>query len=412
MNPGHEIWVLLVGLAVTLAAPLQALAARLRIPSLVGYLPLGLALRAADDRWQLLGDTGRTAFGLLADLGIVVLLFHVGLRSNLAGLARKLKPAALIWMGDVGIATLAAYAVARHGLGLPLAASLTIAVALSATSVSVAAAVWDEAGALQTAQGEMLIDVAELDDISGVLLLGLLMAVAPILVGGGTALAPLLLAGAAVFVLKFGAFAAACALLAKHVEPRLTHAIARLERAPQRMLTVVGAGFVIAAVAGAAGFSLAIGALFAGLVFSRDPAAVKTEARLDDLYVFLVPFFFIGVGLQIEPAALGQGLGVGAWLLAAAVAGKLVGAGLPAFFIVGPRRAALLATSLVPRAEIALVIAQQGLAAGLLSRSVHAGLVLVSALTCLLTPWAIHALLARWPRAVGAPRRAPAGGSR
>jgi Kef-type K+ transport system membrane component KefB len=188
----------------------------------------------------------------------------------------------------------------------------------------------------------------------------------------------------------------------RYLERPLTQAIGRLERAPQRMLTVIGTGFVIAAVAGALGFSLAIGAFFAGLVFSRDPVAIKTEGRLDDLYAFFVPFFFIGIGLQTDLGALDDGLGLGLWLLAAAIAGKLLGAGLLAMGVTSASGAALIGVSMVPRAEIAMVVADQGRAGGLLAQGPYAALVLVSAATCVLTPWLIHAMLARWPRAAGA----------
>lgn len=397
MDSGHETWVLLVGAAVVLAAALQALAHRTRVPTVVGYLLLGLGLGAIEGRWQPLGEVGLQAFGLLADLGVVVLLFRVGLDSDLVALARKLRPAALVWIGNVALAGALGYAAARLG-GLDEVASALCAVALTATSIAVSAAVWEEAGALDSPDGQLMLDVAELDDISGIALMALLFAVAPLLAGSAgapAALAPALLDAGAWFALKFVVFAAACWLVMRYVERPLTHAILRLERPPQRMLSVVGVGFLVAALAGALGFSLAVGAFFAGLVFSRDPEAVHTEGRLGDVHALLVPFFFIGIGLQVDLGALGDGLALGAWLLAAAVVGKLLGAGLSALLATNRRGAALIGASMIPRAEIAMVVAFQGRAAGLLPQSAYAALVLVAAATCLLGPWLVRALMGR-----------------
>ena len=408
MMPAHDSWVLLIGAAVVLAAAVHAVAHRARVPSLIGYLALGLALRAVEDRWHLLGAVGLQAFGLLADLGIVVLLFRVGLGSDPAGLYRKLRPAMLLWIGDVALAGGLGYVVARQVAGLGLLESSIVAVALSATSIAVSASVWAEAGVLGSSNGQLMLDLAELDDVSGIALMALLFAVAPTLASVGDGLAGVLLPAAAAFAVKLALFAALCVLAMRYLERPLTRAIGRLERAPQRMLTVIGSGFLIAALASALGFSLAIGALFAGLVFSRDPAAIKTEARLDDLYAFFVPFFFIGIGLQVDLGALGDGLGLGLWLglwlAAAAIVGKLVGVGLPALGATGASGAALIAASMVPRAEITMIVADQGRAAGLLPQTTYAALVFVSATTCLLTPWLIRTLLLRWPRAVRATR--------
>ena len=116
------------------------------------------------------------------------------------------------------------------------------------------------------------------------------------------------------------------------------------------MLEVVGVGFIIAAVAGLLGFSAAIGAFFAGLLFSRDSEAVKMDASFGALYELFTPFFFIGIGLNIEPRALNTGLIMGSVLLIAAVLGKLIGAGIPAYFATDLTGATLIGFSIILRA--------------------------------------------------------------
>lgn len=399
MEATHALWVLLIGIAVVLAALVSNLAQRMAIPAVVGYLAMGVLIGTADAEWALLGSRGREVFGLLGDLGIVVLLFRVGLESNLKGLIAKLGSASRVWLGDVvvsgGFAFLAAYYLA----GLTLVPSFLVAVAFTATSVGVSVAVWESRQALDSPNGRLLLDVAELDDISAVVLMALLFSLLPVIGTGGDLVGPLL-AASGLFVVKFALFAGFCILFARYLEEPLSQLIASLKYAPQRMLTVAGVGLVIAALAGLIGFSLAIGALFAGLLFSRDPEAVKTEARFGDLYAFFMPFFFIGIGLQVNLAVLGEAAGLGMILLVAAVAGKMLGAGLPARLVTRSKGAMLIAVSMVPRAEISLVIAYQGRQAGFVTEDIYAALVLVSAVTCVAAPWVVHDLLGRWPQVV------------
>jgi Kef-type K+ transport system membrane component KefB len=107
------------------------------------------------------------------------------------------------------------------------------------------------------------------------------------------------------------------------------------------------------------------------------------------------PFFFVGIGLHIDPAMLTPALGLGAPLLDVAVLGKIVGTSLPALFTTGGSSALLLGVSMVPRAEIAMVIMQRGLMLGdwAVPARVFAAMALVSAVTCMFTPFVVHTLL-------------------
>jgi Kef-type K+ transport system membrane component KefB len=402
----HTLWILLVGLTVIASGLIQGGLRRLGVPALVGYLLLGVLLALADARWGLLTEPVRTGFGFLADLGVVALLFRVGLDSHPGALARKLPRAAGVWVGDVAGSALLGFAAAHLVLGLGLIPSLIAATALTATSVGVSVAAWREADALGSGTGQLLIDVAELDDISAVVLMALLFTLIPLLQGEQGAWWPTLGLTAAGFLAKLALFVAFCYLFSRHAEGPITRLAGRLEPPPQRMLTVAGVGFVIAAMASSLGFSLAIGALFAGLVFSRDPEAVKTEKSFQDVYAFVTPFFFINFGLQVSPEHLGAGAGLGAVLLVAAVAGKALGAGTPAFLAGGVPAAALIGTSMIPRAEIAMIVMHQGLRLGhwAVPQRLYAAVLFVSAASCLLAPLALSHLLRRWPPA---PEEAP-----
>jgi Kef-type K+ transport system membrane component KefB len=252
---------------------------------------------------------------------------------------------------------------------------------------------------LNSQQGRLLIDTAELDDISGVVLMALLFASLPAIRDTGGALLPALGATSAVFLAKLVAFAAFCALFARFMEKPLISSFKRLESPPEPMIMAAGVALIIASGADFLGFSLAIGAFFAGLVFSRDPRTVKMEASFQPLYDFFSPFFFVGIGLEIAPGALVDGLGLGALLLLVAVLGKVAANFLPVWLMSGAGAGLVIGASMVPRAEIAMVIMQQGLAQGAwaVPQRVYAAMVVVTAGTCLLAPLAVRTLLERRP---------------
>jgi Kef-type K+ transport system membrane component KefB len=173
--------VLLLGISVVLALLLKALPKRVAPPDLVGYLAIGLALRFADARFGLLSDEATQGFELLAEVGVVALLFHIGVRSKLGALLAQLPKASVIWLGSVSASGLLGFAIPYYYLGLELTARLFAAVALIATSVGVSVSVYESAGPLDSEQGRLFLDAAELDDISAVVLMALLFAVAPVL---------------------------------------------------------------------------------------------------------------------------------------------------------------------------------------------------------------------------------------
>ncbi|MEQ9552776.1 MAG: cation:proton antiporter [Coleofasciculus sp. G3-WIS-01] len=111
-------------------------------------------------------------------------------------------------------------------------------------------------------------------------------------------LLPVIAKTSGIFFLKAVVFATFCYVFSRYFEAKLTQFFGQIEAPPEAMIEVVGISFMIAAIAGLLGFSVAIGAFFAGLVFSRDPDAVKFDASFESLYALFTPFFFIGIGLK------------------------------------------------------------------------------------------------------------------
>ncbi|MFW6161389.1 MAG: cation:proton antiporter, partial [Planctomycetota bacterium] len=176
---------LLVGGLVVASVLIKAALKRLRLPALVGWMALGFALGAADSWHPFLSPTAEEMFAFLATLGVIALLFRIGLDSKLDKLLAQLGPATAIGAGGIAVVGGLTFATCYLVLGLALLPSLVGAAALTATSVGIPGAVWEEREALDTREGRLFLDVAELNDVAGVALMALLFALVPELTAGG-----------------------------------------------------------------------------------------------------------------------------------------------------------------------------------------------------------------------------------
>jgi Kef-type K+ transport system membrane component KefB len=380
----------------------------LRVPPVVGFIALGGGLRAAQNQWHFFPETGEWTLTILGELGVAVLLFQVGLKSDIRGLLRELPRAARVWVFDVLASASCAFAVAIAS-GLSWMTAVFVASALSATSVSISAVIWEDTERLQSKLGRLLVDVAELDDLSAVILWLICLAVVPIARDGGAG-GEMVEAGlkASGWLLgKVVLFGAACWVFARYVERRFTAWVARAARPPELVLTILGAGFAAAGVAGAIGFSVAVGALFAGLMFSRDARAVQQQAHLAPLHGLLAPFFFIDVGFDLNTSEIGTSLTLGLLLFVPAVLGKLLGVGLPVARFFGWRAGAVMGASMLPRAEIALLVAGIGNRMGdwAVPDVVYGGLVCAAGMSAIASPLLLEGLFRRWPEVHESPLR-------
>jgi len=332
---------------------------------------------------------------LLGEAGLVMLLFKVGLEADLNDLRKQLPNALGIWFWNVVISGLIGYVAARYWLSLDLLSSLFVAVALTATSVGVVVGLWDASGRLHSRQGNLLLDVAEIDDLSTIVLMAVLVALAPV-ISAGNGLAD---AGIATILLQIFAtllvFLVLAAVFSRWLEPRLTAFFERRQIDHEPVMLVIACGFVIAALAEAAGLSLAIGAFLAGLAFSRDNLVSRERPIIQGMYDFFTPFFFIGLGLMVTPDVFAYSLLPGLALLVAAVIGKLLGAGLPSMLKLGSSGGLLMAVSMVPRSEIAMVVMQQGLYVGV-SEQAFAAMLIVIVGTVLFTSLLLPGLIQRF----------------
>ena len=390
--------VLLVGITIIASILIKAGLERIGAPPLVGYLLLGVTASSINNQIYFLSPSVREVYGFLGELGIISLLFRVGLESNLAGLIRQLPRASFILLGDLSCSGILGFLAALKILQLELIPSLFISIALMATSVGISVSVWQEAQALNTDNGELLIDIAEMDDIAAIALMSLFFSMIPVLNGEIEAnILPVFMRTISPFLLKVIFFAACCLILFRYLEKPMTRWFEQLEPAPDPMLMVAGMAFIIAALAGLMGFSVAVGAFFAGLAFCRDPDAVNFDASFTTLYDFFVPFFFIYIGLQLQITSFNTSFYGVMIVLTVAVLGKLIGIGLPTAIATDTDSALLLSISMIPRAEIAMVIMERGRQLGdwAVSPQIFTSMIIVFAITSTASPLLLRPLLQR-----------------
>ena len=400
---------LLVALVILAALLITKIAKRFHVPATVGFVLFGVALRLLDGRAGIVSPASATLLEFLGEIGVAALLFRVGLESDLGKLVAQLPTAVVVWVGDVVVSALLGFAGA-YALGLGTIPSLFVAVILSATSIGLTVAVWQDERRLDTPQGALLIDVAELDDLSAVLLAALLLVAAPALhASQADASFPLLLPALGTMSAKFVGFGVACWLFSRYLEAPLSRLFVHdhpedKPGGPTAVIFLVGVCFAIAALAGFMGLSVAVGALFAGLMFSRDPEAVRAESSFEPIHALFTPFFFLDIGFAVSIENLAGAVGLGLALLVPAVLGKVLGNGgiVALQGHKGWRAGLLMGVSMIPRAEIALVVARLGnhLGEWAVPDRLYGAIVTVSVTTALLSPLLLQRLFTRWPTVV------------
>ena len=386
----HHVTDTLLSLFVVFAAAqlCGGLARRLRLPAVVGEILAGALIGPYALGWI---DATQIAAGMpldvLAEIGVVLLLFSVGLETRLEDLRRVGKAAFLVGVLGVMLPFLLG-AVWAHGQGYAWSRALFIAAAFVATSAGITARVLQELGALQRIESRVILGAAVIDDILAMLLLGVVVSLQG---GGGLDVAhlALVLAGAVGFVAVIGLGGAR--LMRRHA------ATLDRRRDPESLL-----GLVLALCLGLAwvstlfGLAAIIGAFLAGMIASETRQQHMLEQQTRPLLALLTPFFFVVTGskLDLSQFASTDALIMLAVVTAIAVVSKLLGGFLGALTL-GRRAATLVGFGMVPRGEVGVVVASLGLAAGVFDERIYALIVAMSLLTAMLTPPILAALLRR-----------------
>ncbi len=360
---------------VLLAAKLgDELFRRLRQPTIIGEILAGVLVGPA-----VLGlvEPGEV-LEVFAELGVVFLLFWVGLETKLSDL-REVGPTA-VSVGVLGVAIPFAGGIGLGAaLGESVGTSLFIGAALVATSVGITSAVLIELGVLERRTSRTILGAAIVDDILALLLVAVAAGVAA--EGGVDIGAIAVTAGVA---LAFVAFVALGGTRLLQARPALLHA-PRFSESPLLPAVIVCLG--LAAFASQIGLAAIIGAFLAGMVIAETRDQHPIEEEVAPLYAFFPPFFFAFIGLEVSLAALAHldTLLLLAGITVLAIVTKFVGAYLGARRL-GRRDAAFIGVGMVPRGEVGIIVAGIGNATGTIDAELFAVIVGMSVLTTLVVP--------------------------
>lgn len=373
----HSIAGLLTGLAAVLllARILGGLARRLGQPSVLGELLAGVALGPSA-----LGliDPANEVWYALGELGLVVLLFQIGLHTNLRDILKVGAPAAVVGLVGVLLPFLGGYFVAT-ALGFGGLIAIVCGAALTATSIGISARVLSDLGQLDTPEGRIVLGAAVLDDIIGLIILTMVAGLA-----AGNELTVGVVGRTAGLSIGFLIGAIALGML---FAPRLMNWVATFRVAGAQGSVALAVALALAALATAVGSSMIIGAFAAGVVIHTTRHARTIEQSSASLGHFFVPLFFAVVGASINLNALldGSVLLIGGALCLVAILGKLA-AGFAPWWFTGNKL--LIGVAMIPRGEVGLIFAQMGLATGVLDQGLFSAVVLmVMVTTFIVPPW-------------------------
>ncbi|TSC58882.1 MAG: sodium/hydrogen exchanger [Candidatus Peregrinibacteria bacterium Greene0416_19] len=398
-----------------IAAKVASLVERIGQPSVLGELVMGVVL----------GNLGLIGFGafeaaeadplirFLAELGVIILLFQIGLESNIQKMAKVGVPAFIVAViGVVVPFVLGTYVVGPWLMpGLDPNAYLFLGAALTATSVGITARVFKDIGKLQTPEAQIVLGAAVIDDVIGLIILAIVSAIATAgTVSGGTI---------ALITIKAIGFLAGAIVIGRLIAPGLGRIFSAIHTGVGMKFTLaITFGLLLAAAAQTIGLAPIVGAFAAGLVLdsvhfryfkdlgivsdvrkAMENADSETRKRIEEtiephaerhieylvepLGHFFVPLFFVMTGMSVNLATLFDPsiILIALAITIVAFIGKIV-AGLGA----GRAKKSIVGWGMVPRGEVGLIFATIGRGLGVVTDELFSVIVIVVILTTLLTP--------------------------
>ena len=409
-SAGGETATLLVALAVILASAKVGgdLAVRLRQPAVLGELTAGV----------LLGNLGLLGLGwaesfktmptldTLAELGVILLLFEVGLESTVRDMMKVGVTSLLVAV--LGVVTPFALGWGVGALMLPDHSAYVrafLGATLTATSVGITARVLRDLGKSQSAEARVILGAAVIDDVLGLVILAVVGGVI-VAANAGTALS---LSSTGVIVGKAALFLFGALALGLVLSPRLFRLASRLRGRGVLLATALAFCFGVSALAAAIGLAAIVGAYAAGLILEdvhyrefTDRGEHQLEELLHPITTFLVPVFFVLMGMRVNLTAFARVdvLGFAALLTLAAIIGKQACA-------LGVWRSALdrlsIGIGMIPRGEVGLIFANIGLTLtvrgeAIVDTAIYSAVVIMVIVTTMATPPALRWSLARAER--------------
>ncbi|TMA71340.1 MAG: potassium transporter [Deltaproteobacteria bacterium] len=376
----HHANVFLTNLAIVLcvAAVTTVVFQRLRQPVVLGYLIAGL-LVGPHVPFPLVADS-ETIEGL-SELGVILLLFGIGLEFTLKKLLRVGAAAAVVAVVEISVQIILGDLSAQM-FGWTSREALFAGAMMAMSSTTIIAKAFSElriGGRVR----ELVLAVLIVEDLVAILLLA---AFATLAAGKLTAAQVATTAG------RLGLFLAVVGAAGVLVVPRLVRAVLKLDRPETTAIACVGICFAFALLAQRFGYSVALGAFVAGSLVAESGEGPRIEHLLEPVRDLFAAVFFVSVGMLIDPALVRANWIPILVLSGVVVAGRMIGVSIPAFLTgAGVRTSIAASMSLSQIGEFSFLIAQLGVSTGAVRDFLYPVAVSVSAVTALTTPWMIRA---------------------
>ena len=345
---------------------------RMSLPSVLGEILAGAVLGPYALGWIQPSDTIYS----VAELGAIFVLFSAGLETS---------PRDLIRIGGRAAAVATAGIIVPFALGfayMKLRGDVTseavfVGAAMVATSVGITARVFADLKLLSTETAKIILGAAVFDDILGMVLLAVV---------GGMASGGVHWLHLGILIGEAFAFALFMIYVAPHIVHRMEVGVEQLSMQNASLVVALAICLLLSWLAVKIGMAAIIGAFFAGLVFADYAPQWNLFPRVAGITEFLAPFFFFAIGTRLNLSILHGDLLVAALIVSLlAVISKVIGCGLP-MLNRGWGMVLQVGIGMMPRGEVALIVALVGLQSGIVSQPVYAIVVLMTAVTTILAP--------------------------
>jgi len=386
-------FIMIIGAVVTLAF------FKIKQPLIIGYLFAGMLIGPLSPFWAwILPDGGPsanglegvgilsdlTALNLFAEIGVILLLFVIGIEFPYAKI-RSIGRVA-VGVGSIGLfSTLGVLFYTASMLGMQFMDALFIAAALSISSTAIIVKLLEEMGRIKKESSILILGVLIVEDVIAVILISSLQSIALV---GTVSIESIIAVVAVAIALIVGTFT-----IGTRVIPPLIDRVAAAENREILLLSVLGLCFGYALFANIVGLSVAIGAFLAGVLVAESKSAEVAKLLSSPIKDMFVAIFFISVGALMDVSQLENYIFVAIALIAVAI-GMKFGSNLIGNFIFRQGRGKAIrsaSTLAAPRGEFSIVIVKVGVDMGVVSSFLFPLIGLISIITAILTPFLMKA---------------------
>ncbi len=324
----------------------------------------------------------------IATLASIILLFLAGLETDLAAFLRYSVVGSFVGLGGL----IAAFALGDYlavvwpGNGIDSfmdPAALFLGVISVATSVGITARILAEKRKMSSPEGVTILAGAVFDDVFGIVTLAIVMGMAKVSMGGGE----VNWGGIGIIAAKAIGFFVVVTSLGLIFARKITAAIKKFKSTEIIVAICFGLSLLLAGLAEMAGLAMIIGAYIMGLALSRTDLAHEIEQHLQGVYNILVPIFFCVMGMMVDFSVMKSVLLFGSAYSLLAIFSKVIGCGLPAYMMKFNLRGSLrIGLGMLPRGEVALIVAGIGLASGIIDQGIFGVSIMMTVITTMLAP--------------------------